>query len=183
VRIFDRSGGPPADVLTRARLPRGEKVLASAVAADGTWVLGTRRSLAVVPVGSEARLVPWEQVEDAAWEQDGTRLRLTEIGQYGEPRPSYDLVMDSHPALLLQLVRERVTASVVLQRWVPVRGRSGLTVIGRRSPAGGPVVWMHAYDRGLDPADPEVVVVADLALLQARAEVGDEAADEAPHPI
>ncbi len=34
---------------------------------------------------------------------------------------------------------------------------------------------MHAYDEGLDPDDPEVVVVADLALAQARAEVGDTA--------
>jgi hypothetical protein len=183
VKLFDRSGGPPADVLTRARLPRGEKVLASAVAADGTWVLGTRRSLVVLPVDAQPRLIPWEQVEDAAWEQDGTRLRITEIGQYGEPRPAYALVMDDHPALLLQLVRERVTASVVLQRWVPVRGRAGLTVIGRRSPAGGPIAWMHAYDRGLDPDDPEVVVVADLALLQAQAEVGDDAPDQTPHSI
>ena len=80
------------------------------------------------------------------------------------------------PALLLQLVRERVTASIVLQRRVPVRGKLGLTVIGRRSPVGGPVAWMHAYDRGLDPDDPEVVAVADLALVQAQAEVGDDPA-------
>jgi len=189
VKLFDRSGGVPAEVRSRARLPRGEKVLASAVAADGTWVLGTRGFLAVVPpsvepvVTADPRLIPWEQVEDAAWEQEATRLRITEIGQYGEPRPAYDLVMDDHPGLLLQLVRERVTASVVLQRWVPVRGKRGVTVIGRRSPAGGPIAWMHAYDRGLDPADPEVVVVADLALVQAQAEVGDDAPDPAPHPI
>ena len=81
------------------------------------------------------------------------------------------------PALLLQLVRERVTASIVLQRWVPVRGKHGLTVIGRRSPAGGPVTWMHAYDLGLDPADPEVAAAADQALLAAQAEIG-EPADE-----
>ena len=77
------------------------------------------------------------------------------------------------PALLLQLVRERVTASIVLQRRVPVRDPLGLTVIGRRSPVGGPVAWMHAYDPGLDPDDPEVAAVADLALAQAQAEVGD----------
>ena len=76
------------------------------------------------------------------------------------------------PALLLQLVRERVTASIVLQRRVPVRGKLGLTVIGRRSPAGGPVTWMHAYDAGLDPDDPEVAAVADRALAGAQAEVG-----------
>ncbi len=56
----------------------------------------------------------------------------------------------------------------MLQRRVPVRGSLGLVVIGRRSPVGGPVSWMHAYDAGLDPDDPEVVAVADLALPQAQ---------------
>ena len=53
-------------------------------------------------------------------------------------------------------------------------------MIGRRSPAGGPVAWMHAYDRGLDPADPEVVAVADLALSRRRPR---SATDPASHPI
>ena len=95
--------------------------------------------------------MPWEEVEDAAWDLDAERLRVTGVGEYGRPRPSYAFEMDD-PALLLQLVRERVTASIVLQRRVPVRDRLGVTVIGRRSPAGGPVRWMHAYDPGLDPA-------------------------------
>ena len=77
-------------------------------------------------------------------------------------------------ALLLQLVRERVTASIVLQRRVPVRAGLGLTVIGRRSPVGGPVGWMHAYDPGLDPNDPEVAAVAAAALAEAQGEVGEE---------
>jgi hypothetical protein len=71
-------------------------------------------------------------------------------------------------------VRERVTASIVLQRRVPVDSKLGLTVIGRRSPVGGPVSWMHSYDAGLDPDDPVVGLVADQALAQARAEVGDD---------
>ena len=172
MRVARRGGGVPAEVLDRADLPRGERVLASARAADGTWLLGTRRSLVLVRESGVERLA-WEEVEDAAWEKDDLRLRITGVGEYGRPRPSYDFEMGD-PARLLQLIRERVTASIVLQRRVPVRGTLGLTVIGRRSPVGGPVAWMHAYDLGLDPADPEVVVVADLALAQAQAEVGDE---------
>ena len=175
MRSRGRSAGVPAEILQRAGLPRAEKVLASAVATQGSWLLGTRRHLVLV-ADEQARLIPWEQVEDAAWEQEESRLRVSEVGVYGDPRPAYAFVMQDHPALLLQLLRERVTASLVLQRWVPVRGKAGITVIGRRSPVGGPVTWMHAYDRGLDPEDPEVVVVADLALVQARAEVGDDAA-------
>jgi len=170
VRLFPR--GLPSDVLDRASLPRGEKVLASAQDADGSWLLGTRRTLVLLLPSGVERLA-WEEVEDVAWDQEERRLRVTGIGRYGEPRPSYTFTMED-PALLLQLVRERVTASIVLQRRVPVRDKLGLTVIGRRSPVGGPVTWMHAYDPGLDPDDPEVVAVADLALGQAQAEVGDE---------
>jgi hypothetical protein len=158
-------------VLDRADLPRGEKVLASAEAADGSWVLGSRRSLVLVLESGVQRLA-WEEIEDAAWDKDAARLRVVGIGEYGRSRPSYTFDMED-PARLLQLVRERVTASIVLQRRVLVRGSLGLTVIGRRSPVGGPVAWMHAYDPGLDPLDPEVSAVADDALAQAQAEVGD----------
>jgi len=173
VRLARRGGGVPAEVLDRADLPRGEKVLASAASVDDTWLLGTRVRLVIV--GSSVTALPWERVEDAGWDQDERTLRITGVGEYGRPRPSYSFTMQD-PALLLQLLRERVTASIVLQRRVPVRGQLGIVVIGRRSPVGGPVTWMHAYDPGLDPDDPEVVAVADLALAQAQAEVGDDPA-------
>ncbi len=177
MKLFDRRGGVPAEVLERADLPRGEKLLAAAPAADGSWVIGTRRLLVLVPAPSpvatgQTRLIPWEQVEDAAWDQESSRLTVTEIGSYGEQRPAYSFEVDD-PGLLLQLVRERVTASIVLQRWVPVRGKQGLTVIGRRSPAGGAVTWMVAYDQTLDPEDPQVVEVADAALAAAGSEIGE----------
>jgi hypothetical protein len=171
VKLFHRGGGVPADVLARADLPRGEKPLASTRAGDGSWLLGTRRQLSVVRSADVVHL-PWETVEDAAWDQETSRLRVTEIGTYGEPRATHSFDLED-PALLLQLVRERITASIVLQRWFPVIGKRGLTVIGRRSPVGGQVTWMHAYDTGVDPADPEVAAVADQALSVVRAEVGD----------
>ena len=148
-------------------------MLASAAALDGTWLRGTRQRLVVVDADETTHLA-WEEVEDVAWENDDARLRISGIGTYGEPRPMYTFRMGD-PALLLQLIRERVTASIVLQRRVPVRDRLGLTVIGRRSPVGGPVAWMHAYDPGLDPADPEVRAAADAGLAQAKAEIGDDA--------
>lgn len=178
MKLFARHEGAPAEAVKRAALPRGEKVLAEALALDGTWLLGTRGLLVVVPVDDSVRRIPWEQVEDAAWNQETSRLRVTEIGSFGEQRPAHSYQMED-PALLLQLVRERVTASIVLQRWVPVHGKQGLTVIGRRSPVGGPVTWMHAYDAGLDPEDPEVAAVAEAAVTGARAEVGESE----PNPI
>lgn len=169
-----RRAGVPAEVLAAASLPPGERVLAHAPTRDGRHLLGTRRRLVIVD--AEPVPIPWERVEDAGWDSEEAVLRVTEIGEYGTPRPTHVLPLEDQ-ALFLQLVRERVSASVVLQRRVVVRGRLGVTVIGRRSPAGGQVQWMHAYDPGLDPADPDVAKVAEQALAEARREVGDTASD------
>ncbi len=76
--------------------------------------------------------------------------------------------------LVVQLVRERVTASVLFQRHVTVSGRRGLRVIARRAPSGGSdVQWVYEYDEGVDPSDPEVRSVAAAALAQAREQLGE----------
>ena len=152
--------------------------LASAEAVDGTWLVGTRDALFVVREVTESptddRRIPWEQVEGADWDREGSRLRVTEVGRYGEPRPSYVFMLpEVEPAGLLQLIRERVTASVVLQRGQLVEGKRGLKVIGRRSPGGGPISWMHEYDEGVDPDDPAVAEAADALLRSAREDVGE----------
>lgn len=168
-----RARGPalPAGVLSRAGLERGERPLAHAGTRDGSWLVGTRSRLLIAGPETVVSL-PWEQVEAADWDRDDERLRVTEVGEYGRPRSSYAFDV-AEPRLLLQLVRERVTHSVVLQRRVTVQGRRGFSVIARRNPAGGPLRWMHEYDAGVDPADPEVTRLADAALREARAEVGE----------
>ncbi|MGH3444367.1 MAG: hypothetical protein ACRDPB_03235, partial [Nocardioidaceae bacterium] len=79
------------------------------------------------------------------------------------------------PGELLALVRERVTASVVLQRRVRLSGRRGLSVIARRPPAGGVIAWAYRFDPGVDPDDPQVRAVAEEGLRAAAEELGDAA--------
>jgi hypothetical protein len=147
-------------------VPAGEKVLAWASAADGV-VAGTRAAL-YLPGG---RRVPWEQVEAADWDSDSDTLRVSEVGTWGEARPTYSFVL-SESSRLLQLVRERVTASVVLQRHVPIRGKRGVRVIARRAPTGQhEVAWLFEYDEGIDPDDPFVAHAAEEALAAARGEI------------
>lgn len=148
----------------------GEKVLASATSADGTVLAGTRDAFYVVADG-ETRRVPWEQVEAADWDRDTETFRLSEVGTWGEQRPVHAVTL-AEPGRLLELVRERVTASVVLQRHVNVAGRQGLRVIARRAPGGGQIEWVYEYDEGVDPADPRVVAVAREALRLAHRDVG-----------
>jgi hypothetical protein len=146
---------------------RGESLLAWAASDDGRVVAGTRDAVYL----DGARL-PWEDVEAADWDRETDRFRLSEVGAWGEVRAEHVFTI-AEPGRLLELVRERVTASVVLQRHVPVTGRHGLRVIARRAPRGDrPVRWFYEYDEGVDPDDPAIRDLARAALREAQAEVG-----------
>ena len=150
----------------------GERLLAWAPVADGGWAAGTRDALYL-----PASRVPWEQVQAADWNRDAGRLRVSEVGSWGEPRPQHVLTIPDSAAKdadrLLQLVRERVTASVLVSRHVPVTGRRGVRIVARRAPSGrSDVRWLYEYDEGVDPDDPFVRAAAETALEAARADVG-----------
>jgi hypothetical protein len=171
VRLFGRALTVPADVGARAHLGRGERALARAVSNDGTWLLGTRDALVIVEPADTIR-IPWERVETADWDRDEERLRVAEVGEFGRPRPVHVFEVPE-PGLLLQMVRERVTASVLLQRRVPVVGRTGLMVIARRPPQGsGEITWAFEFDAGVDPDDPAVEAAAAQGLRAAQEELG-----------
>ncbi len=146
----------------------GERLLAWTRTENGTVVGGTRDALYL-----PGRL-PWEQVEAAGWDSESGTFRVREVGSWGRPRAEHTFTI-TEPGRLLQLVRERVTASVVLQRHVPVRGNRGVRVIARRAPGRHEdLTWVYEFDEGIDPEDPEVRRIAAETLLAAREEL-DEA--------
>ena len=159
-----RRPAPPVDV--RA----GEKVLAHAAVPDSDDVVAGTREALYLPGG---RRVPWEQVEAADWDKDSEQFRVSEVGTWGAERPAYTFTLGAADRLL-QLVRERVTSTILLQRHVQVHGKRGLRVIARRAPSGArEVSWLFEYDDGVDPDDPLVELAAREALAAARDEVGD----------
>ncbi len=141
----------------------GETTLASAMTADGRPVCGTRDAL-YLPFR-----IPWENVEAADWDSETSTLRIAETD--AEP---YSVVLEAEePRRLLELIRERVTASVVLQRHVPVSGNRGLRVVARRAPGRHTgLTWHTRYDDGVDPTDPEVQRLAAETLAAAKSDVG-----------
>ncbi|MGN6576441.1 MAG: hypothetical protein ACTHKG_12195 [Nocardioides sp.] len=178
MRLFARDTAAPAAVVARAALPAGERVLAATRARDGRWLLATRRRLVIVLPDevepdrvTEPDRIGWEQVEAADWSRDEDRLRVSQVGEYGEPRPVHEFVLDD-PGKFLPLLRERVTSSVVLQRRVVVRDKQGLFVVARRVPDTGEITWAYELDAGLDPDDPEVRRLAELGLQAAAEELG-----------
>lgn len=145
----------------------GERLLAWAGTSGGEVLGGTRDAVYLA-----GHRLPWEQVEAADWDRESGLLRLSEVGSWGEPRREHTHTL-GEPGRFLELVRERVTASIVLQRHVPVDGDSGLRVVARRAPRGGAYAWFLHYDNGVDPTDPEVQRLGEAALTAARGEVGD----------
>lgn len=142
----------------------GEHVLASAplVGSDGV-VAGTREALYVAGVR-----LPWEQVHAASWDVDTGILTVAEVGVEGRV---HRIAVDN-PVRLLQFVRERVTASLVLQRDVPLPLGSA-RILARRAGGGSrEVSWFVEYDGLADPDDPAVAARVEAALAAARDDVG-----------
>jgi len=150
----------------RLALPRGERALAAAVTDAGLPVVGTRSALHL-----GERRIGWERVHRATWDPETGRLTVSEVGDFGDQRPVHVLAIE-RPGRLLELVRERVTSTMVLQRHVPLVGDAGVFVIGRRAPAAGETVWYFDFEAGVDPADPEVRRGAHEAMARVRAEFG-----------
>ncbi|HZG96637.1 MAG TPA: hypothetical protein VEY14_00045, partial [Nocardioidaceae bacterium] len=150
----------PAEVLASFDLSKRERVLAAAQDADGRWHVGTDLALHLTTADGVRRL-PWQSIDRASWNPDDQRLVVIEVADFGEPEPRTSFVV-AQPGNLLELVRERVTASVLLTRNVPVPGTRGLKVIARRAPNGtGDIDWSFWLDRRLDPADPIVLEAAE----------------------
>lgn len=152
---------------------RGERALASAGAADGSRLVASRDALHLVAAGSgPGRRIPWEDVERAEWEATTSTFRLSEVGEWDAERPVHMFVLGDDARSLLEVVRERVTASIVLQRHVPVTG-GNVRVVARRAPHGdAPLTWIYEYDAGVDPTDPSVRAAAAEALARAMDDVG-----------
>jgi hypothetical protein len=171
----------PAGVRARLHLADGERTLAWALAVDGSWLVGTDRALHLaLPQGhggdsqrhgGDFRAVPWEEIERADWSSETEQLAVVEVTTWGQPEKRIEISLEQ-PGQLLELVRERVTKSVVINVYAPVRGRRGLSVIGRRSPSGeGQVTWAYVLAAGLDPDDPQVQEVASRTLSDAETEL------------
>lgn len=162
---------PPAELVASLELAPGERPLAWATGFGGEWYVGSTLALYLPDGTAGYRRLPWQDIERADWQRDSDRLAVVEVTDLGAPERTTVLRIDE-PGRLLELLRERVTKSVVCSIYSRVRGTAGLSVIGRRSPAGGgPVTWSYVLSPGLRPDDPDVVRVADATLAQAEREL------------
>ncbi|MGH8776300.1 MAG: hypothetical protein ACRDWI_14435 [Jiangellaceae bacterium] len=149
-------------------LDPGERPLASANTASGPVVATDRRLVIAYP--DRVHAVGWEDVERAQWDRDGEVLVVTETAAAGSRPPEHRLRIEE-PGRLVDVVRERVNASVVLTRSMIISGERGVRVTGRRRPGQDGLRWVVAVDPGLDLDDPAVRASVDSAVTSVRAEV------------
>lgn len=165
--LFRRSpGGIPSAALD---LERGERVLASARTVSGESVVATDRRL-FLPEPGGFRAIPWDGVERATWNPDEEALFVTETDA-GDTRARRHRVGIEREARLLDVIREQVTASVVISRHVLVDAARGVRVTGRRRPGGDGLRWVVTADAGIDVEHPQVRSRIDAAVDAVRAEV------------
>ncbi|MGH3096834.1 MAG: hypothetical protein ACRDMV_12650 [Streptosporangiales bacterium] len=118
-----------------------------------------------VPAGEGYERIGWERVEQAEWSESELHLRVL-----GERRARTYAV--DQPGLLPEVVQERVTASIVVNERVWLDGQRGVRIVARRRPDAEELSWSLVFDRGLDPADPNVRRAAEDVLATIRDQTG-----------
>lgn len=155
-----------ADVQARLALHHKERVLAWADDGAGRPVVATDTALHVQRVPPEYSRFGWEQIERASYEAGTLTVVL------GETAGGVTLrVPVGSERQLPVVVRDRITASVVVDRFVALSGDSGVRIVGRRGVDGG-TTWRLDLDPGL-ATDAAAVAASQEALAEVRVEVGD----------
>ncbi|KUP95235.1 hypothetical protein [Thermobifida cellulosilytica] len=155
----------PSEIRARLALEPGERVIAHALTGDRTAAVVATTAAVHLPDG---RRVPWERVDHAGWNDVGLTLTVEDEPELVVPLPA--------PGRLAQAVYERVTATILVSRHVPLlaaeEGSPGVRLVARRSPGGSEVTWRLRYDEGVDPDSAEVRERTALALARLREQMG-----------
>lgn len=149
-------------------LDPAERVLASAAGDTGTVVATDKRLLVPQPGGHHG--IDWEAVDRAAWDGDSELLTITQAAPLGSRTRQHRLRVEAADRLL-DVVREQVTASVVISRHVLIEGNRGVRITGRRQPGRTGLSWVVAIDTGLSMDAPGVRDQIETAMTGVRAEV------------
>jgi bifunctional DNA-binding transcriptional regulator/antitoxin component of YhaV-PrlF toxin-antitoxin module len=157
----------PDEVRAELDLQPGERLLALATDPDDRPVVATDRDLLLQrrPPGYER--IGWECVDKATFD-DGV-LRLVGVGS--DQQPFRLRVALTETGSLPQVVRDRVTSSIVLSQHIALEGELGVRVTARRRAQELALRWRYRLDDGLDDS-PEIRARAETALAQVRRESG-----------
>jgi len=169
--LWSRAPRVPTELRDALQLANGERILATATSADGSAIVATDRAL-FVPARSTHRRIGWEEVDKAGWDRDDGLLWVLETAPLGS-RPHRFTVRVDEPGQVVDAVRERVNATVVISQHVPLVEDRGIRVVGRRAPGQDSLSWTVAVDQGIDVGDPDVRSAVEAAVRDVRYSVGE----------
>ncbi|GAA2870337.1 hypothetical protein GCM10010517_30530 [Streptosporangium fragile] len=152
MKLFNRM---PAEV--RAAVDPADRVLTYAEGPDG-YVIAADRALYL-----GGTRMPWFQVDRGSWDEEGLTVVTTDGRSHRARLPE--------PGRVPEAVRERVTASIVVNQYVPLDARGGVRLVARRAEADR-LVWEFVFDAGLDSDDPGLRALAEQALEETRRSFG-----------
>ncbi|MEA5154072.1 hypothetical protein [Raineyella sp.] len=157
--------------------PLGPDGTVSPVGPDGTRMLAWGRRGEHYALGFPGHLVyddgtgwqvlAWHRIVRGGWDKDERRLTWID---YDGGRGALPL---EEPGSLPELFRERVEASIMVRRQVPVPGtKNGVIVVGRRvlGTGGAVLEWHASLNKGTRWSDPGAREAAEAALAELKAD-------------
>lgn len=136
---------PPEDVRATP-LPAGERLLAwSSLADDVGRVLATDRALRVM--SDPPVVLMWHEIVHAAWESDTSTVVVEASGR--DSRVVTHRWALHEPGSVPEVVRERVSASIVIVRHVALSGSRGARIVARRVHGRPDLLWQVHPDAGI----------------------------------
>ncbi len=149
----------------RSEPDRPVRMLAWGETAEG-YVVASPAVLSTTDPDGGWQHVGWHDIESGHWNAETRRLSWT---RYGGRRGWVSLTAAGR---MPELFRERIAASIVVERFLPVSGDRGVVLNGRRDLAqANPVFAWHAtLGRGLSWRTPGLRQVVDEALAELRSE-------------
>jgi hypothetical protein len=130
----------------------------------GSYAIASVGGLAVGS-GAEFRQLGWHEIERGGWDVERGRLTWK---LYDAGREHVEL---TEPGRIPEVFRERVAASIAMEKFVPLTGERGVVVTARRDlTANTPPQWHATLTRGLRWDTPGVAEAVDTVLGEVRRE-------------
>ena len=112
----------------------------------------------------------WHEIQRGGWDAERGELSWTEVAEPEETGRRRTLPL-TEPGRLPELFRERVAATIAVERFVPIAGERGVIVTARRDLSqDGPIRWHSSLTRGLTWQTEGVRTAAERAINELRTE-------------
>lgn len=147
-------------------LAHKERILEWVDDGQGRVIVASQNALHLQRVPPDYSRIGWDEIEHAEFSPGILSITLTpQLGSSTLRLPVGDDIR------LAVVVRDRVTASVVVDRFELIQGEAGVRVVGRRTPDGS-ITWRVDLDPSLSEGA-EMRKAAAQVLDDVRSEVGD----------